>query len=559
MNLDSFVLAVLVGESHQHKSATLECIERWGFSKHIEIDVIINHHSRHDYFGFLEMVREKYPKKHLIVMHADIFFAEDFLQRLLAQIELIEATGAEWGLLGPAGINYPYFKIVRNMIDHHGILYPFPKPMLAIHLDGHLLVIHKDLRFDFENDYRGFHHYDTLLCIQSWVRCRSVFIINLPLRHLGQGNLEEWKQSSEALGLMLGKIYGNKSLMTSMGPVPLVGVSGVTRDFYKHEVDLVLESWISKRIAPNVVLVIRVHADDIYRFRETLLSVCAQFVKPARVILLYSPEIEDQLSPLLQYFGSFIHIVSVSCSGAALAPHGDALFGSSFELGKVLPEDGVVTFLDANTVLFPNFVRDFQRFHMLGVDVAGVVAALDFNYAVQDCSAGKNYDVGRLLQGWKTENVDDLVVGFDIPLTSFAIPVSILRAILDDHLYGALTERLLVLKFVARAPVYFLRRLGGLVHKSTTAPTASPDTLAEISEQSEYFRTHYPLGYMWMKQWAGTNEVPVQASIGLSREQALAMKFSEYPRLINAIYKIYRVTKRLKSYIFPKSGSLGRR
>ena len=544
MNLGSYVLAVLVGEHHQQTAATLECLTRWRVEKYIEVDVVINHQSRLDYFSFLEGVRERHPGKHLIAMHADIFFAEDFLFRLIAQIELIEDAGATWGVLGPAGVNYPYFKIMRNMVDHHGILYPFPRPLPAIHLDGHLLVINKDLVLDFEPDYRGFHHYDTLICMRSWEQGRAVFVINLPLRHLGQGNVAEWKQRSEVLGRVLGKTYGNKSLMTSMGPVSLTGVSGVARDFYRHEVDVALAHWVAKRSAPDVVLVVRVDADDVDGASDTLLSVCSQFEKPERVILLHPPELGERLAPLIQYFGTLVDLLPLSGAGAAMACHGDVLLGSAEELRAALLDDAVVSFLDTRTVLFPNFVRDMRRFHLYGIDVGDVVAALDVNYAVHDAVPAPMGEGERLVSSWKTENIDDLVTGGEIPLASFAIPVDLLREVLDDHLYGALSERVLVFKIAARAPVYFLRRLGGLLRLPKAALEPRMDPLADVSEQSEFLRAHYPFGYIWMKH---REKAPVQAPTRVSREQVLAMKLSQYPRVIDAIYKVYQVARRLRT------------
>lgn len=547
MNFDSFVLAVLVGEHHQQTAATLESLARWKVNECVEVDVVINHQSRLDYFDFLESVRERHPGKHLIAMHADIFFAEDFLHRLIIQIELIEAAGASWGLLGPAGVNYPYFKIVRNMVDHHGILYPFSRPLPAIHLDGHLLVIHKDLTFDFDSDYRGFHHYDTLLCIRSWAQGRAVFIINLPLRHLGQGNEAEWKRSSETLGRVLGMKYANKSFMTSMGSVSLTGLSNVTRDFYKHEVDVALKQWVVKRSPPDVVLVVRVTADNVDGARETLLSVCGQFEKPARVILLHTAELSESLEPLIQYFGALVDLMTLSGAGAATARQDDVLLGSAVELRAGLPDDTIVSFLDARTILFPNFVSDVRRFHLYGVDVGRVVAVLDFNYAIHDgIHAQKGVDESKV-DSWKTECIEDLVTGREIPLASFAIPATVLREVLDDHLYGALTERVFALNIAARAPTYFLRRLGGLIRMPKTALTPTRDPFAEISEQSEFLRTHYPFGYMWMKQRKGRAEFPVQVPTPESREMVLALKLSQYPRMIDAIYKVHRLVLWLRS------------
>ena len=46
------------------------------------------------------------------------------------------------------------------------------------------------------------------------------------------------------LGRLLSKTYGNKALITSMGPLQLAPAFGNTRDFYKHEVVPVLnQAW----------------------------------------------------------------------------------------------------------------------------------------------------------------------------------------------------------------------------------------------------------------------------------------------------------------------------
>ncbi|WP_271023159.1 hypothetical protein [Rhizobium sp. RCAM05973] len=493
ISLDDFVLSILVGEHHQATAATLECLEQWRVRSAITVDLVVNHNSQLDYFTYLEQVRERHPGKHLLIMHADIYFAEDFLHRLIEQIALIEEAGLAWGLLGPAGVSYPYFKIVRNMVDYHGILYPFPHPLPAVHLDGHLLVIHKDLVFDFNKDYRGFHHYDTLLCIHSWSQGLPVFVINLALRHLGQGNVAEWQERSEALGRDLGRVYGNKTIVTSMGPVELDVEPGVTRDFYKQEVESTLARLFHHRTLQDVTLVLRCDDANESSFREALLSVCGQFDKPSRVIVLCSDRLRKSLELECNYFGMFVDIRVLSAHPETIVASEDVLMGCGDEIAALLPTSGLVSFLDATTSLFPNYVRDARQFYVLGAGVENVVAVLDMNYAVLESNRQGAEFEPRLIEGWKTETIEDIVSGGIIPLASFVMPIGTFRSVLNDHRSGALSERVFVFKLVARAPVFFLRRLGGYLRTTLKQLSADAGHLPRLQSRANSYALPIPL------------------------------------------------------------------
>jgi hypothetical protein len=553
-SFDDFILTALVRGDSQATTATQESLNRWQISKWMAIDIVVNHNNELDYFTFLEQIRARHPGKHLVVMHDDIYFAEDFLHRLLEQIALIEGAGVAWGVLGPAGVTYPYFKIVRNMVDYHGILYPFAQPLPAIHLDAHLLVIHKDLSFNFDPAYRGFHHYDTLLCIRSWAQGLPVFTINLPLRHLGKGSVPAWEERSAVLGQLLGKIYGNKTIMTSMGPVGLNAEPGTTRDFYRHDVEPTLSRRFGHRAAPDLVFVLRIDSDDKEAARETLLSVCGQFEKPARVLVLCADRLRAALDETFRYFGNFVDLVVVSPEQDTGLSAGDVLMGCGSSIRGALPARAVVAFLNCGTILFPNYVRDIRRFHIWGIGAAGVTAALDFDYAVREPRNDRGTINGdeQLIPSWKTETADDLVSGGVIPLASFAMPADVVRSVIDDHLYGALTERVFTLKLVARAPVFFLRRLGGVLRR-TPAELRAADDFDEIADQSEFLRTAYPFTPLWMKQRSpvspeATPHVQCSPGTAISREQLLALELSRYPKLIDGMFKLHGLVKRLRKW-----------
>src|ERR1700733_13846789 len=114
--LADYVVAVLVGEHHLDTSPTLRSIERWQIEAKISTDIVRNVGSRLDYFSFIELLKKRHHDKHLIVMTADILFGEDFFERMIEQISIIEQAGVKWGVLGAAGVTFPYFKIVRNVV-----------------------------------------------------------------------------------------------------------------------------------------------------------------------------------------------------------------------------------------------------------------------------------------------------------------------------------------------------------------------------------------------------------------------------------------------------------
>jgi hypothetical protein len=544
--LIQYVVAVLVAEYRASHSAILRSIERWGINRSIATEIVINTESKLDYFTFIELVKNRHPNKHLIVMHDDIFFGEDFFARLLEQIAIIENAGVKWGVLGPAGVTYPYFKIVRNLVDYHGILYPFWRPLPATHLDGHCLVIHEAVDLAFDPDYRGFHHYDTLLCMQAWAQGLPVFVINLPLRHLGQGNVPEWQERSSQLGHLLSKKYGNKALLTSMGPVKLNSSAGVSRDFYKDEVNPVLDRCFAHRKVADATIIIMIDREDEADIREALLAVCAQFTKPERVIVLCRPSFHESLERLATFFGAFVEILIVCPDEETADAPDDILLGCAGKLCEILPDDGIVSVIDSRTVIFPNYVSDFKKFFVYCFDDTRTIAAFDMNYAVADDAKASTGDgiSSKLIAARKTETIEDIVPDNFVPLSSLAVPIGIFKSILGEYRYGSVLHDVFVLRLLERGRFFFLRRSGGFIRTSMSELQAkAKDDFKEIAVLSEFFRSTYPFSFLFMKKFqAHHNEI---ANGG--RERLLARKLSQYPKVVGSIFWLNRMVKKVRN------------
>jgi hypothetical protein len=550
--LADYVVAVLVGEYHLNNSPTLRSIERWQIETKMSTDIVRNVDSRIDYFSFIELLKQRHRDKNLIVMHADIFFGEDFFERLIEQITIIEQAGVKWGLLGAAGVTYPYFKIVRNVVDVHGILYPFWRPLPAVHLDGHILVIHKTLDIAFEPKFRGFHHYDTLLCIQSWRQGLPAFVINLPLRHLGQGNQTEWRERSAHLGRLLSRTYGNKALITSMGPVQLAPAFGTTRDFYEHEVAPVLESSLAHVHAPDATIILKIDHEDHDTVQEALLAVCAQFTKPERVVVLCRQTFREDLDRLAPFFRIIVDMIVVCPDDDDTS---DVFFGRRDEIRALLPTDGIVSVIDSRTVVFPNYVGDFKNFYVYCLGGAETVAALDMNYAVRDHAgtATCGSAPARLVHGQRTETIEDIVPDNFIVLSSLGLPVRIFNAVLDSHPHRSLLHDVFVMKVLEHARVFFLRRLGGFIRTSAPELAAGKDEFEEIAVLGEFFRSRYPYAFLFMsRRHGGVPAVPAPVP-ELSKEAMIGVKLAQYPKIVTGIFWCHNVVRQIRM-IYRKVG-----
>jgi hypothetical protein len=545
--LADYVVAVLVGEHHLDMSPTLTSIERWQIETKMLTDIVRNVDSQLDYFSFIELLRHRHRDKNLIIMHADIFFGEDFFERLIEQITIIEQGGVKWGVLGAAGVTFPYFKIVRNVVDVHGILYPFWRPLPAVHLDGHILVIHRTLDIAFDPKFRGFHHYDTLLCIQSWRQGLPAFVINLPLRHLGQGNVQEWRERSAHLGRILSKTYGNKALITSMGPVQLPSAFGTTRDFYKHEVIPALESSFAHVRAPDATIIVKIHDEDFDTVREALLAVCAQFAKPDRVVVLCRQAFREDLVRLATFFRAIVDIIILVCPDDA--DPSDVFFGCGNKIRALLPAGGIVCVIDSRTVAFPNYVRDFKNFYVYCFGGAETVAALDMNYAVKDhawattCAASAEF-----VHVQRTETIEDIVPDNFIALSSFGLPIRIFNSVLDSHVHGSLLHDVFVLKVLEHARVFFLRRSGGFIKTSTSElEAAGKDEFQEIAVLGEFFRSRYPYAFLFMNKRHGGVPAVSAPMPELSKEAMIGVKLAQYPKIVAGIFWAYNVMMKIRT------------
>ncbi len=523
-----FVLGVLVGQEQQSKSIvpTLESLER-ALEKPEAVEIVLNNGDV-DYFSFLEMLRERHPDKHIIAMHSDIYFDRSFIRRLLSAISDLDLARRSWGVLGPAGINYPYFKLVRNIEDFHGILYPFALPMTAVHLDGHFLVINKNLKLGFEGKYHGFHHYDTLLCISSWEQGFPVYIINAPLKHLGRGNVEEWRSASTWLGEQLGLKYSNKSIATSMGPVVIKACEDSGTDFYRDVVDCALDEEFKERIAQPVFLFFRVREGIVEKCRKSLLSICSQFKKPDRVTVLCPSRFAEQIEPEILFFANFINLNFVVAND-------DKGLAEDIFLGAELPPDflsdlGYTAFIDEGVILFPNYVRDISQFSNYCEGGNRTAVCLDFNLCDQD---------GEKLvsSGDRTEQIEDVISGnCKLPICSFAFPSRLIEV---NNLEIRFSEKAYVLWLASLCRFYFIRRLGGV--SPIEIVDRSPGEYAHLDLNVLKLTAPFPFGAI--EQHGPQALTPPPQNTGLSKEQILARKLTQYPRLVALIFRVNMIFK----------------
>jgi 2-polyprenyl-3-methyl-5-hydroxy-6-metoxy-1,4-benzoquinol methylase len=108
---------------------------------------------------------------------------------LCSQIDIVEKSCKEWGVLGLFGITLcgSYGGHVIDLQGHSRFL---PLPQKVQSLDEICLIIRRDSSLKFDENIGGFHFYGGDLCLEAEVKGFTNFAIDACVKHLGQGKMD---------------------------------------------------------------------------------------------------------------------------------------------------------------------------------------------------------------------------------------------------------------------------------------------------------------------------------------------------------------------------------
>jgi len=122
----------------------------------------------------------------IVCCHQDVIFPEKWTTSLFEQINIIEGTHKNWGVLGIFGIAKNGMR-AGNVIDYCGHSYNLPLPAEVQSLDELCLIIRKDSRLRFDEELSGFHLYGADICLEAMAKGLTNFAIDACVTHTSPG------------------------------------------------------------------------------------------------------------------------------------------------------------------------------------------------------------------------------------------------------------------------------------------------------------------------------------------------------------------------------------
>jgi hypothetical protein len=104
----------------------------------------------------------------VVFAHQDLFFPENWIDRVIDSVNLLNATDPSWGVLGCFGVSAAG--------THHGRIYSaglgtigtsIDQPTCIQTLDEIVLIMRKSSGLRFDNALSGFHFYGADICMQA--------------------------------------------------------------------------------------------------------------------------------------------------------------------------------------------------------------------------------------------------------------------------------------------------------------------------------------------------------------------------------------------------------
>lgn len=489
------------------KSQTIYSLEKWGVSAQCDVKIFDNGDQSHDMFTYIKASRELFPDKYVVLIHDDIFFPPRFLQDLVDRIN--ELSAKPWGLIGNAGLSYPFFRPQRCMTDPHGFAWNFTATLPAVQLDGSLIVMNKDFVPQLSAGLKGYHHYDTLLTINSWEQGRPCYTVNAPSFHQSPGSQEGFDASVPVLVEEKAGQYTNPALATLNGPVGLPFKKDAAKvDFYKDHVEATLAKVNGSKDSVDVTIAMRTVGNRPDLLNRALLSIASQKELPNRLKILMASEFKEnipKIQPTLDHYKHFFPVELEVFEDTA----NNSRVTSLNHYFSISEPGGYTIFLDDDDYIFPNVVSDIRRFtnSMVATKLIGLVFEFyHIHERQEDFPTGKSWVTKSKAVYPEFENLYENMSINSVPFCSFVFPNDYLRESKIDTRLIYFEDYSLILNSISKVSFYKATNKGGIVSiREASDNTVNLEDrrdwdLSLSMIHAEYFFSDFPyLGFAWQE------------------------------------------------------------
>ena len=129
---------------------------------------------------------------YIIYCHQDILLNQGHgFEQLVKTLGELDKLDPNWAILGNAGINNSYEKVVRVTDPNRMTHWQKGLPEKVHSLDENFLVIKSQAGIKCSQELKGFHFHATDLCLNAILKGYSCYVIDFHLTHLSGGNFSQ--------------------------------------------------------------------------------------------------------------------------------------------------------------------------------------------------------------------------------------------------------------------------------------------------------------------------------------------------------------------------------
>lgn len=327
-----------------------------------------------------QAIQAAYPDSHILLLDQNVVVPSTFLEAIQAQIRFFADRNVAWGVIGNAGITFPYFKPVRNMLVAGAPTDRFAGVLPAAQLDAHVLLIHRDVRlgaFVRASGCPAVAPIGDVATLAAWEAERPCWICNLPVYLDGAYPDEQPAGDSEEWARYLATRYNNASFVSAHGTIGLSGHAADARDYYYSQVEPVLNRATRHLDTASVTVFVFATYYDPDIFDRCMMGIVSQFQRPEAVYLIGLDRLDgakhEEFRGIVERYRDYlsIHWAEEELPGVAAIDQWRTYL-------RRVPDDGFSMLVYDTCVLFPQAVRqvcEFLQFTLRDAHVLPITTA----------------------------------------------------------------------------------------------------------------------------------------------------------------------------------------
>jgi hypothetical protein len=162
------------------------------FPKDTDVLILENSQNEWDSYSAIRYFIKRAKGEMIVLMHDDIEFQNLSVSQLLHRINEITCSDSTAIIFGVAGISYSKQMWMGHLFNLNGEQsWGFSEEGKASSLDECFLVINRKSRISVSDELAGFHFYGTDLCLNAMKSGHSCYVIDYPIVHKSDGNINE--------------------------------------------------------------------------------------------------------------------------------------------------------------------------------------------------------------------------------------------------------------------------------------------------------------------------------------------------------------------------------